>query len=310
MAEFNPADTLEEIAKPVEGLVKGDFNIAGKKIPKIALVGIGGIVLLVLFLKSRSKGGFSLPSLGGSADGSSGSSGSAYDQLQQNTANDIGGLFDQFRSDQSKLVDSSVKSNATPADTGYNLPPIPTLDLPIYTPVNGAFNDGSFNGYIADQNQGLTVAPASLGTDTSHLLKLPSVQKAITDNDKLYAANQKKNLTPVQSGIIAGVNNPKPYITPKKPTASGNAIVGGTPFITPAKPATIQNSVLAGLSQASKPVSVFSQPSVYASPKPLPLPQPAKATGNALTANFLNKPVISSGKATTQTPSKKPLSLW
>lgn len=147
---------------PIEFLgdaFQGDIEIAGKRIPKIALIAGGGALIVVLILLSRrggsggsvSSGGLSADAgLGGGFSGSVGGSDQSTDEFLGGSLSDISEQFSQQLADQSStltdLINQSSQQNADSLASQLN---------DVYSQI--AANGGGTVPIYSDQVQSLPV---------------------------------------------------------------------------------------------------------------------------------------------------------
>lgn len=245
MVDFE--ETFNDIGSDVGNIVKGDIEIGGKKIPKIAIIGIGGlgIAAIVIINRNRVSGVIS----GSSNDAIASPIGNTNPSATNDNNSDAGG-FSPLGNLESVLSNiPGIGSDATPiSDFEGSLPSsfISNGDLSQvsnFIPDLSSYTNPALD-YLPDLSSfGLAAIPSVV---ESGFRNVSEPYSSMPTNINIAAKKEanKPVTSKVTSSLLSGFNAFKPTTKPTK-KVSGNAIVkspaqlnlfGGS--VSPAKPQT------------------------------------------------------------------------
>lgn len=272
MSENQFSEFFEDVGENVQEFVKGDVEIAGRKIPKIVLIG-GGLVLGVgLYMASRSGGGSS------SAYGSSEEDGFNIGLSDPNALGSGGGgslnpsTDSVLPSDEIQPLDgdftSQISDSLAPLDGNYSF-----SDPLTYSPIpvdEGYFNDSLYGSSYSKVPEYYGESYSNnYATPTPQAITPPSTPKTpITLNSVIGSLNLPRIAQEKQQVSLADSSR-------ALATANRNPIANVVSSILP-KPPTQNNPInriVSNILPAPKPPVTSRLPVV--SPVRLPTPTPA-----------------------------------
>lgn len=215
---MNIGDEVKDIPQDLEGLVKGDVSIGGKKIPKVAIAGlvVGLVVVLAIYTKKKSSGSSGGSTSGTGINGSGSGLGSiSGDSFGGSSAGDLIGGIDAS-SPLSPLNNIPLPDIPIPVltnnDTNPNYGEVPTLpyapDMSGFSiPVMGSYGDYSDNTGINGAN-----VPVQVNYSTGGVFKGKVTDSRLGKVTKKIPLNNPLNKTPMVLTKLA----PKPVIQPIK----------------------------------------------------------------------------------------------